>query len=305
VPLLAGDNWGNDVSVQGFERGPDTDAGASFNAVSPGYFRTLGVSLVAGREFTEADRLGAPKVAIVNQAFARKFGLGREAVGKRMARGDTAAFDIEIVGVVPDTKYSEVKQDPPPLFVTPVLQDSVVGALNFYVRTSGAPEQTLRAIPGVVKRLDANLPVEELKTMPQQVRENTFLDRIISTLTAAFAAVATLLAAVGLYGVLAYTVAQRTREIGVRIALGADAGRVRALVLRQVGGMLAVGGVIGVVAALGLGRAAASLLFGLSAHDPLTLGAAAVVLALVAAGAGWIPARRAARVEPMRALRYE
>ena len=305
VPLLAGSNWGSDVSVQGFERSADTDAGARYNEVSAGYFRTLGVSLVAGREFTDADRLGAPKVAIVNQAFAKKFGLGRDAVGKRMAQGDTAALDIEIVGLIPDTKYSEVKQEAPPLFFTPVLQDSTVGSVSFYVRTTQRPEQILRTIPDVVKRLDANLPVENLKTMPQQVRDNTFLDRMISTLSAAFAAVATLLAAVGLYGVLAYTVAQRTREIGVRMALGANAGRVRALVLRQVGVMVAIGSVVGIAAALGLGRAASSLLFGLSAHDPLTIGSAVLVLALVAAGAGWIPARRAARVEPMRALRYE
>jgi predicted permease len=305
VPLLANSNWGNDVSVQGFQRGPDTDAGASFNAVSPGYFRTLGVALVAGREFTDADRVGAPKVAVVNEAFAKKFGLGRTAVGKRMARGDTAALDIEIVGVIPDTKYSEVKQEPPPLFVTPVLQDSVVGALSFYVRTASSPEQLVRTLPAAVKALDANLPVEDLKTMPQQIRENTFLDRMISTLSAAFAAVATLLAAVGLYGVLAYTVAQRTREIGVRMALGADAGRVRALVLRQVGVMLAIGSVVGIAAALGLGTAAASLLWGMTARDPLAIGSAVVVLALVSAGAGWIPARRAAQVEPMRALRYE
>ncbi len=305
VPVLAGNNWNNDVSVQGFERGPDTDAGASFNAVAPGYFRTLGVALVAGREFTEADRLGAPKVAIVNEAFARKFGLGRDAVGKRMARGDTAALDIEIVGLIPDIKYSEVKDPAPPLFALPVLQDSVVGSVTVYVRTSGAPEQLLRAIPGVIKRLDPNLPVEELKTMPQQVRENTFLDRMISTLSASFAVVATLLAAVGLYGVLAYTVAQRTREIGVRMALGADARRVRGLVLRQVATMVGVGSVVGVAAAVGLGRAAASLLFGLSAHDPVTIVVAIGVLLLVAAGAGWIPARRAARVHPMQALRYE
>ncbi|GLC24933.1 ABC transporter permease [Roseisolibacter agri] len=305
VPVLSGDNWGNDVSVQGFERGPDTDAGASFNAVAPGYFRTLGVALVAGREFTEADRLGAPKVAIVNEAFAKKFGLGRDAVGKRMARGDTAALDIEIVGLIPDTKYSEVKDPAPPLFVLPVLQDSIVGSVTVYARTSGSPEQLLRAIPGVIKRLDPNLPVEELKTMPQQVRENTFLDRMISTLSASFAVVATLLAAVGLYGVLAYTVAQRTREIGVRMALGADARRVRGLVLRQVATMVGVGSVVGVAAAVGLGRAAASLLFGLSAHDPVTIVVAIGVLLLVAAGAGWIPARRAARVHPMQALRYE
>jgi ABC-type antimicrobial peptide transport system permease subunit len=147
--------------------------------------------------------------------------------------------------------------------------------------------------------------VEELKTMPQQVRENVFLDRMISMLAAAFAVLATLLAAVGLYGVLAYTVAQRTREIGVRMALGADGGRVRGMVLRQVGRMVLVGGVVGIGAALGLGRAARSLLFELEGHDPTVVALATALIALVAFGAGYIPALRASRVEPMQALRYE
>ena len=305
VPLLAGSNWGTDVYVQGFRREPDTDANARYNEVSAGYFRALGVPLLAGREFTEADVLGAPKVAIVNESFAKKFGLGRDAVGKSMGTGERDKLDMQIIGVVQDTKYSEVKQKVPPLFFAPYRQDSTVGAMNFYVKTSMPPEQILRTIPDVVKRLDPNLPVEDLKTLPQQVRENTFLDRMISTLSAAFASIATLLAAVGLYGVLAYTVAQRTREIGVRMALGASAGNVRGIVLRQVGRMLVVGGILGLAAALGIGRAASSLLFGLQGHDPLAIGSAVVLLVLVALGAGFIPARRAARVEPMRALRYE
>jgi ABC-type antimicrobial peptide transport system permease subunit len=212
---------------------------------------------------------------------------------------------MEIVGLVQDSKYSEVKGDVPPLFFVPAAKDTSLGWMNFYVRTSLAPEQLLRAIPTVIKALDPNLPVENLKTMPQQVKENTFLDRMISTLSVAFAAIATLLAAVGLYGVLAYTVAQRTREIGVRMALGADGSRVRGLVMKQVGGMMLIGGVIGIAAALGLGRAARSMLYGLEGHDPLVIAGAAVVLALVALSAGYIPARQASRVDPMRALRYE
>ncbi len=306
VPLLAGSNWGSSVNVEGFTRDPDVDDNARFNVVGPSYFRTLGVPLLAGREFTLADAGKTPKVAIVNEAFTKKFNLGREAVGKRMSAGeDDEPLDVEIVGVVRNTKYSEVKQDVPPLFFRPYRQDSTVGAINFYVRTSLEPEQLLRTIPAVIKRLDPNLPVEELKTMPQQVRENVFMDRMISTLSAAFAALATLLAAVGLYGVLAYTVAQRTREIGVRMALGADAGRVRAMVVRQVGVMTLVGGAIGIAAALGVGRAAKSLLFELEGHDPLVVAAAAVVLTAVALGAGFIPALRASRVDPMQALRYE
>jgi len=305
IPVLANSNWGSDVNVQGFKKEPDTDANARYNEVGAGYFRTLGIPLLAGREFTDADNLGSPKVAIVNEAFAKKFGLGRDAVGKRMGSGDKDELDMEIVGLVQNSKYSEVKQEVPPLFFAPYRQDSTVGAMNFYVRTSLSPEQLVRTIPSVIAKLDPNLPVEELKTVPQQARENVFLDRMISTLAAAFAVLATLLAAVGLYGVLAYTVAQRTREIGVRMALGADGTRVRGMVLRQVGLMTLIGGALGVAAALALGRAARSLLFELEGHDPAVFVAAAVVLTAVALGAGYLPARRASQVEPMQALRYE
>ena len=305
VPLLAGSNWGSDVSVQGFKKGPDTDANARFNEVGPGYFRTLGIPLLAGREFTEADVTGAPQVVVVNEAFAKKFGLGRDAVGKFIWSNGNDDLDKQIVGLVRDAKYSQVKDEIPPLFFQPYRQDSTVGSMAYYVRTSLSPAQLLRTIPTVVARLDPNLPVESLKTMPQQVRENVFLDRMISTLSAAFAVLATLLAGVGLYGVLAYTVAQRTREIGVRMALGADGTRVRRLVLKQVGLMLLIGGTVGVAGALALGRAAQSLLFGLEGHDPVVFAVATLLLALVAVGAGYIPALRASRVDPMQALRYE
>jgi ABC-type antimicrobial peptide transport system permease subunit len=232
----------------------------------------------------------------------------RQAVGKHMGTGsreDQEKLEIEIVGLMRDAKYSSVKDEIPPLFFIPYKQDSTVGSMNFYVRTSLAPEQMLRTLPAVVKRLDPNLPVEELKTLPQQVKENTFLDRMISILAVSFALIATLLAAVGLYGVLAYTVAQRTREIGVRMALGADGRQVRGMVLRQVGLMTLVGGAIGVAAAIGLGTAAKSLLFGLAGWDPIAIGLAALTLAAVARGAGYVPALRASKVEPIRALRYE
>jgi ABC-type antimicrobial peptide transport system permease subunit len=163
----------------------------------------------------------------------------------------------------------------------------------------------LRAVPTVISRLDPNLPVEELKTLPQQERENIFLDRMISTMSAAFAVLATLLAAIGLYGVLAYTVAQRTREIGLRLAVGAEAGRVRGMVLKQVSLMIVIGGVIGIIAAIALGRAAGSLLYGLQGWDPIVIASSTVLLGLVALGAGYVPAMRASRVDPMQALRYE
>jgi predicted permease len=305
VPLLAGNNWGNSVSVQGFKKGPDTDTDSRVNEIGPDYFKVLGVPMIAGREFTESDVLGAPKVAIVNETFAKKFGLGRDAVGKFMGRSRGDTLDLQIVGLVKDAKYSQVKNEVPPVFFMPVKQDSTMGQIHFYVRGPADSRMLLRAIQGVVARLDPNLPVEGLKTLPQQVRENVFLDRMIGTLSALFALLATLLAAVGLYGVLSYSVAQRSREIGVRMALGADGSNVRGMVLRQVGLMTLIGGTIGIAGAIALGRAARSMLFGLEGHDPLVIAASAAALTLVAFGAGYIPARRASRVDPMQALRYE
>jgi ABC-type antimicrobial peptide transport system permease subunit len=217
----------------------------------------------------------------------------------------TGDLEMEIVGLVKDAKYSDVKNDIPPVYFTPWAQDTTTTALDFYVRTSLDPNQLIRTLPGIIAKLDPQLPVADLKTLPQQVKENVYLDRMISTLSAAFAALATLLAAVGLYGVLAYTVAQRTREIGVRMALGADAGRVRGMVLRQVGAMTLVGGAVGIIGALALENTARALLYGLDGHDPAVVIGAAVVLALVALAAGYLPARRASKIHPMQALRYE
>jgi len=304
VPLLAGDNWGSDVYVQGFPGGPDVDNHARYNEIGPAYFATFGVRMLAGREFTSADHLGDAQVAIVNETFAKKFNLGQAAVGKFMSTRSSDSLNMQIIGVVPDIKYSDVKLPVPPVFYAPWRQDSRVGGVNFYVR-SPEPVTTMREIRNAMKRIDAGLPIEDLKTMPQQVRENVFLDRMISTLSASFAVLATLLAAIGLYGVLAYTVAQRTREIGVRMALGADATRVRTMVLGQVLRMLFIGGGIGLVAAVGLGHAASSLLFGLQGHDPTVFALSFMALSMVALGAGYIPARRAAQVDPVQALRYE
>jgi predicted permease len=306
VPLLAGSNWGNDVAVEGFKAGPDTDSNSRFNEVGPGYFPTLGIPLLAGRDFTRADALTAPPVAIVNEAFAKKFNLGRDAIGKRISnKGPNTPLTMEIVAIAKNAKYSDVKRAIPPIFFIPYRQDETIGQINFYVRTGSDPERFLSNIPKVLARLDANLPVENLRTLPQQVRENVFLDRFISVLSASFACLATLLAAVGLYGVLAYTVSQRTREIGLRMALGAAPARVRWMVLRQVGVMVAIGGAIGLGAAIGLGLLAQSLLFELKGSDPVVHVAAAVSLSLVALAAGFIPAHRASQVDPMSALRYE
>ena len=305
VPLLAGNNWGTDVHVQGFPEGPDVDNNSRFNEVGAGYFGTLGMKLMSGRDFTPADRLGAPRVAVVNEAFAKKFNLGTDAVGKFISMSSPDSLNIQIVGLSQNAKYSDVKDSVPALFFIPWQQDARVGSITFYARTALPPNQLVQAIPPMMKGLDPGLPVEELKTMPQQIRENVFLDRMISILSAAFAGLATLLAGIGLYGVLSYTVAQRTREIGVRMALGADATRVRALVMRQVAGMMVVGGLVGIAGALGVGRAARSLLYGLEGHDPVVFVLSVLVLALVAIGAGYVPARRASKVDPIQALRYE
>jgi len=304
VALLNGDTWGSNVSVQGFKTGLDTDTVSLRNELGPGYFRTLGIPLIAGREFTRADTAGAPKVAIVNQAFAAKFNLGNDAVGKWMAVG-SGKPDIQIVGLVKNAKYSDVKEEIPPQFFQPYRQDPADREMTFYVRTTLDPEQLPGTVRKIVAGLDPNLPVVDLRTMPQQVRENVFLDRFITVLSTAFACLATLLAAVGLYGVLAYTVAQRTREIGLRMALGAPPSRVRTMVLRQVWLMTLCGAAIGLASVVWLGRLAQSLLYGLRGWDPGVLACATLVLAVVASGAGFIPARRASKVDPIRALRYE
>jgi predicted permease len=306
VGILSGDNWGNDVSVQGFQKGPDTDANASYNEIGPGFFRTLGIPLLAGREFTRADTADGAKVAIVNEAFAKKFNLGTDVVGKWMSMKSRAdKLDIQIVGFVKDAKYSSVKKAVPPQFFIPYAQDKQLGAIVFYVRTSQATEQTIPTVIKVAAQLDPNLPVESPKTMARQITDNVFLDRMISVLSAAFACLATLLAAVGLYGVLAYTVAQRTREIGLRMALGAAPALVRTMVLRQVAWMTLIGGIIGLGTAAWLGRVAESMLYQLTGSDPLVLVAAAIGLTLVALIAGFIPAHRASKIDPMLALRYE
>jgi predicted permease len=305
VPLVSGNSWGNNVSVEGFEPAPDEDTTARFNLVGPGFFRTVGTPLLAGRELLPTDAAGTPQVAVVNEAFARRFGLGREAVGKRMARGSGGELDVEIVGLVADASYDQVKDAVPPVFYQAWRQDESIGAINFYVRTSGDPRLLIAPLRRAVGERAPGLPLENLTTMEQRVRDSIFLDRLLSALSAGFALLATLLSAIGLYGVVAYAVAQRTHEIGVRVALGAGPGRVRGLVLRQVGLIAGVGAILGLAAGAALGRAAGAVLFQLDGGDPATFAVALALLALVALAAGLGPARRAMRVDPVRALRGE
>ena len=245
---------------------------------------------------------------MVNQAFARKFNLGDRAIGTRVGTGrDSTALDIEIVGLVQDANTARSRVSPRRRFFRPYRQsgDENVGSISFYVQTDGDAATLLGPAQAAVRALDPNLPVENPKTMAQQVRENVFLDRMISTLSAGFAALATVLAAIGLYGVLAYTVSQRTREFGLRMALGADGASVRGMVLGHVARMTAIGGGVGLVAAVGIGQLAKALLFELEGYDPVVLTVSAALLAIVAAVAGLVPALRASRIEPMVALRQD
>ena len=304
VPLLTGSNNNNSVLVEGFRAGLDTDTSTRTNRVGAAYFSTLGVPVLAGREFTRSDGNGAPKVAIVNEAFLKKFDLGLDAVGRHMGSRTDEKLDTEIVGIVRNAKYSQVKQEMLPTYFLPYRQADV-GVMTYYVRTSMNPDAFMTNLRKHVTKLDPNLPVDAVRTLPQQIQESVFLDRFISVLSTAFASLATLLAAIGLYGVLAYTVSQRTKELGLRMALGAQPGRVRAMVLKQVAVMIAIGGTIGLTAAVWVGSIAGALLFEMKGWDPLVLGSAAIGLTIVALVAGFAPAHRAAQIDPMRALRYE
>lgn len=204
-----------------------------------------------------------------------------------------------------DAKYSEVKREVPPMFYRPYRQDKEAGSSNFYVQTALDPNQIMPLLRRAVSQLDPNLPVEDLKTLETQVNENIAVDRMISTLAAAFAALATLLAAVGLYGVLAYTVSRRTREIGIRLAIGADAQSIRNMVLREVAWLIVAGAALGLPAAIALATYSKSLLYEMKGFDPLVLAGATVAVTLVSLVAGYVPARRAMSVDPTHALRFE
>jgi predicted permease len=306
IPLVAENDSGNSITLEGFKPAAGMNTTVRRNEVSPDFFSTLSIALIAGRNFTEADTSSAPKVAIVNQAFLRRFSLGNEAIGKHF-RGfpydNSREVDLEIVGVVADSAYSPVKQDIPPQYFQPWRQSLEPDSMTFYVRSGITPEALMRAIPGVISRIDPNLPVNNMMTMRQQVQNNVYLDRLVALLSGAFAGLATLLAAIGVYSMLAYNVALRTRELGLRLALGAQPVQLRTMVLRQVGLMAIPGSVIGLGGALALGRTAETLLFGLSGRDPWVL-AAAVALALAILAAAYWPARRASNVAPLDALRY-
>jgi predicted permease len=305
IPILAQSNWGNNVTVEGFEAGAGVNTNASTARVGVDYFRTLGITLIAGREFTDADIKGSPKVAVVNEAFARKFNLTDRVIGKRMALGaGNKPLDIEIVGLVRDAKYDEVREPAPPQFVMPYRQADI-GALTFYVRAGANTPAVLPTVAAVVRELDANIPISNLRTMEEQIRYDTSGYRALTTISSAFAGLAVVLAAIGLYAVLAYGIAQRLREIGIRIALGATPGDIRRLVLGQVGRISIVGVGIGAALAFGLGRLSQALLFGVEGTAPAIIFGAVVLALGVAFAAAVVPARRATLVQPVEVLKAE
>jgi predicted permease len=306
TPILSQANWGNSVVVEGFDAGPGVNTDASAARVGANYFRTLGIPLLAGREFSDADTRGSPQVAVVNEAFARKFNLVGRVVGTRMALGsDTSKpLDIEIVGLVRDAKYDQVRDPAPPQFVMPYRQADTT-ALTFYVRADADTPAVLRAIPAVVRRLDANLPISNFRTMDDQVWYDTSGDRALTITSAAFAVLALVLAGIGLYAVLAFGITKRWRELGVRIALGATPRDIRGLVLAQTGRIGIVGVLIGGALALGLGRLSQTLLFGVERTAPAIIGGAVMLALGVAFSAALVPARRATSVNPVEALRAE
>jgi predicted permease len=280
------------------------------NGIGPGYFRAMGIPLVSGREFTERDVLTAPKVAIVNETMAKKYWGDKSPIGRRFGFGRGSATDMEIVGVVKDSKHATLREEIPRFVYVPYMQNDAVTGLTFYVRTRGNPETMAGTLRAAVQRIDPTLPLYDLKTMEVQARESMFVERIMAGLSVAFGLLATVLAAIGLYGVMSYAVARRTREIGIRMALGAGRRSVLGLVMREVGVMAVVGIFAGLGASAGAIRlmgseAAERMLFGLSPADPVTVAGSTLLLAAVAMVAGFVPARRATAVDPMRALRSE
>jgi predicted permease len=313
LAVLTGSGWRRTIGVQGYTPRQDEDMSPRVNEVSDGYFEAMKIPLLAGRGFTPRDVDGAPQVAIVNETFVKYFFPNQNPLGRRFgwsARGNPSA--IEIVGVVKDSLYANIRQgttseSATPRFVyIPYVQGTEIGPMNVYVRADAAAAAGLPdRLRQTVRRLDAGLPVGDLQWMDTTVEQALFTERMLARLSAAFGILATLLATIGLYGVMSYTVSRRTREIGIRIALGAERSNVLWLVQREVALLALPGVALGVPAALALGRYVSSQLVGVSATDPLAIGGAAALLSFVSLVAGWLPARRASRVEPLRALRYE
>jgi len=313
--ILEGNQWTASITVQGYQAKPNENSSQWLNSISPGYFKAMGIPLVAGRDFTERDeRLVPPakderdfRVAIVNERFARHYFGNEQAVGRRIGQGGNpnTPTPIEIVGVVRDSKYSDVRDDVQRQVFFPYLESSSPSGFTVYLRTRQPADRMFEVVRQAMREIDPNLPVYETRTLEKQVAQSLSRERLVSTMTATFGTLATLLAVVGLYGVMSYTVSRRRREIGVRVAFGASAWNIRWLVIREVLIIAATGIALALPAAWWLARYVSTQLYGVEPTDPITFAGATVLLTAVAALAGLIPSGRAAKLDPTVALRAE
>ncbi len=304
VPILAGDEWDNRTAVEGHKAADGEDMQAFMNALSPDYFKTMRIPLLEGRDFTPADIRKDAKVAIVNKRFATHFFGDKSAVGRHIGQGggENPKLDIEIVGVVDDTLYEGPRQGVRRQVFIPAW-----GAWSaaIYVRATMGSAAAFSLIRREVHALDNSLPVFDTKTVQAQLDETLLTDRLVALLSAGFGMLATLLASIGLYGVMAFVVARRRKELGIRIALGAQRTAILWSVMREVLALLAIGLAVGIPTGLGLGKFVSAQLYGIQGHDPAVAAGTMLLLTIVSALAGLLPAHRASRVDPILALRYE
>jgi predicted permease len=306
ISVLADNEWDNGTTVEGYSAKVGEMVDPHMQFCSPGFFQTLQIPLV-GRDFRPADDAKAPKVGIVNQKFARKYFANANPIGRHVGFGTDPGtkLDIEIVGVAGDTKYENMRQEVPYELYVPYTQQPFVVGMTAYVRAAADPAGLMPVLRKVVTELDPGVPLYQMRTLDQQVENSLITERLLATLSGGFGLLATLLAAMGLYGVMAFMVARRTHEIGIRMALGASGGSVVWLVMREVIMLAGIGVAIGLPAALGLTRLVQAQLFGVAPSDSLTLCLATLGIASVAIVSGYLPARRATTIDPMRALHWE
>lgn len=304
VPLIDGSNWGTSFTFAGIPAGAKS-LNSKYDEVGPDFFGKLGIPLITGREIRDTDTAAAPKVTVVNEQFVKSFCGGRNPLGLTMQMGKNGTTTAQIVGVVKNAHYSGVRQEIPPVFYMPWRQDPRLGNITFYLRTALPEAQVAAQIRQTMRTIDRDLPLVDMRTLADQVHHNLRDDEMALRLGAAFAVLATLLAMLGLYGVMANGVARRTREIGIRMALGAAPGRIRTLIMRELVWILAIGLGVGIPAALAGARLTASRLFGVKPNDVTVIAGTAILLAATAAVAAFLPAQKASRVNPLDALRHE